>query len=50
MPSPSGLKDYVTAYYDEETGEVYEGGWVNGCRHGKGICLYADGYMYVLLA
>jgi hypothetical protein len=40
-------KDYVTAFYDEVTGEVYEGGWssTTQSRHGRGVCLYADGYM-----
>jgi hypothetical protein len=27
-------------------GEIYEGGWYYGTRHGKGICIYSDGLMY----
>ena len=42
--------DYRIAFYDEETGEVYEGGWMKGLnggkRHGRGICVYNDGTMY----
>ena len=37
---------YKSAFLDEDTGEVYEGSWFNGMRHGKGICLYTDGTMY----
>jgi len=25
------------------TGEVYEGNWEDGCRHGRGMCTYAKG-------
>lgn len=38
--------DYKSAFYDETTGEVYEGGWYFGKRHGRGICLFIDGSMY----
>mmetsp|Transcript_14674 Transcript_14674/g.22141 ORF Transcript_14674/g.22141 Transcript_14674/m.22141 type:complete len:748 (+) Transcript_14674:55-2298(+) len=38
--------DYRHAFYDEDTGDVYEGGWENGLRHGKGIALFPDGTMY----
>ncbi len=38
--------DYRSACYDDVSGEVYEGGWHNKKRHGRGICLYADGSMY----
>jgi hypothetical protein len=40
--------DYRIAYMDDETGEVYEGGWYAHAqrRHGMGICLYSDGTMY----
>lgn len=37
---------YREAYMDCDTGEVYEGGWYYGLRHGKGICIYSDGLMY----
>ena len=38
--------DYKIAFLDEENGEVYEGEWSQGCRHGAGICLYPDGTMF----
>ena len=38
--------DFRSSYYDEQSSEVYEGGWNNGKRHGRGICLYADGSLY----
>lgn len=34
------------AALDEESGEIYEGQWLNGRRHGHGVCVYADGTMY----
>lgn len=37
---------YRDAFMDSETGEIYEGEWYNGHRHGRGIVLYADGLMY----
>lgn len=37
---------YREAFMDCDTGEVYEGGWYYGLRHGKGVCLYSDGLMY----
>ena len=37
---------YKSAHLDEETGEIYEGEWSNGLRHGRGICLYPDLVMY----
>eukprot|EP00605_Chrysophyceae_sp_TOSAG23-4_P000385 GSChrysophyteH1.ASY1.ANO1.441.1 assembled CDS len=50
-PQPEALDpeddvDFRGSHYDEQTGEVYEGGWHNGRRHGRGVCLYADGSMY----
>ena len=39
-------EEYRNAYYDNATGEIYEGGWNKGYRHGRGVCLYADGSMY----
>jgi hypothetical protein len=40
--------DYRVAFLDEETGEVYEGGWYPNARrrHGAGICMYGDGTLY----
>lgn len=40
--------EYRVAFLEEETGEVYEGGWHPYAqrRHGLGVCLYADGTMY----
>jgi len=38
--------DYRSGFYDDVSGEVYEGGWHNKRRHGRGICVYADGSMY----
>lgn len=37
---------YREAFVDVDTGEIYEGEWYNGHRHGRGIVLYADGLMY----
>lgn len=37
---------YREAFMDCDTGEVYEGGWYYGLRHGKGVCIYSDGLMY----
>jgi hypothetical protein len=37
---------YREAFMDCDSGELYEGGWYYGTRHGKGICLYSDGLMY----
>jgi hypothetical protein len=37
---------YKSAYLDEETGEIYEGEWSCGYKHGRGICLYPDLVMY----
>ena len=37
---------YREAFMDCDTGEVYEGEWYYGMRHGKGICIYSDGLMY----
>jgi hypothetical protein len=34
------------AYQNCNTGEIYEGYWMNNKRHGHGICLYGDGLMY----
>ena len=31
---------------DDESGEIYEGGWTDGKRNGKGVCLFADGLIY----
>ena len=40
--------DYRVAFLDEESGEVYEGGWHPYAqrRHGMGVCLYVDGTIY----
>ena len=40
--------NYRVAFLDDETGEVYEGGWYPHTqrRHGAGICLFADGTLY----
>ena len=40
--------DYRVAYLDEESGEIYEGGWNPHTqrRQGQGICLYTDGTLY----
>lgn len=38
--------EYKQAIYDEVSNEVYEGSWNYGQRHGRGVCLYADGSMY----
>ena len=46
IPNEGDEEDFRAAFYDEQTGEVYEGGWFNGKRHGRGICLYIDGSMY----
>ena len=46
LPEDAEDPEYKHAIYDEITGEVYEGGWSHGYRHGRGVCLYADGSMY----
>jgi len=46
IPNEGDEEDFRAAFYDEQTGEVFEGGWFNGKRHGRGICLYIDGSMY----
>lgn len=33
-------------FLDEESGEIYEGGWRGGRRHGKGMCVYANQNIY----
>ncbi len=38
--------DYREAFQDVDTGEIYEGQYAMGYRHGHGICLYIDGLMY----
>lgn len=43
--------EYKIAFLDEESGEIYEGGWMrssngSGRRHGRGICLFTDGTIY----
>jgi hypothetical protein len=40
--------DYRVAFLDDETGEIYEGGWHPHARrrHGTGVCMYSDGSMY----
>jgi hypothetical protein len=40
--------EYKSAYYDESSGDVYEGGWHPKfkVRHGRGVLLYNDGNMY----
>lgn len=38
--------DFKDAFLDENTGEIYEGGWKFGMKHGPGICLYNDGLLY----
>ena len=42
--------EYRIAFADDETGEIYEGGWIKGIkggrRHGRGICIFTDGTMY----
>ena len=43
---PDDSLDYRGACYDDNTGEVYEGGWRGQKRHGRGIVLYPDGSMY----
>ena len=42
------MSDYRSAFLDEDTGEVYEGGWFPRLmkRNGLGICLYPDGRIY----
>jgi hypothetical protein len=40
------LTDYRDAFMDVDSGEIYEGQWMFGFRHGLGICLYCDGLMY----
>jgi len=40
------IENYRSAFFDESAGEVYEGGWMHGTRHGRGICLYSDGTLY----
>jgi len=35
------VSTYRSAYLDPDTGDIYEGGWVDGFRHGRGVCLYA---------
>lgn len=37
---------YREAFQDCDTGEIYEGSWAYGFRHGKGICLYCDGLLF----
>jgi hypothetical protein len=37
---------YRDAFFDCESGEIYEGEWFNGNRNGRGIVVYADGLMY----
>jgi hypothetical protein len=39
-------ENYRAAFFDEDCGEIYEGGWANGRRNGIGICVYMDGNMY----
>jgi hypothetical protein len=46
IPNEGDDDDYRAAFYDEGSGEVYEGGWYNGKRHGRGICMYVDGTMF----
>ena len=46
LPEDSEDPEYKQAIYDEVSGEVYEGGWSYGYRHGRGVCLYTDGSMY----
>lgn len=41
--APDGFRP---AFLDRDLGEIYEGQWMHGRRHGCGICLYADGLMY----
>ncbi len=53
------VEDFRSAFFDEDSGEIYEGGsvtlfpsyshpsrWIAGARNGKGVCLYADGTLY----
>ena len=35
-----------SAFVDDATGEVYEGGWHKGLRSMLGTCVYANGNMY----
>jgi hypothetical protein len=37
--------DYRSAFI-HDSGEIYEGGWVQERRHGRGICLFTNGTMY----
>ena len=37
---------YRRIFFDENSGNIYEGGWMDGKRDGKGICLFADGLIY----
>ena len=37
---------YKHTFFDDDTGEIYEGGWMDGKRDGKGICLFANGLIY----
>jgi len=41
-----GQQIFRLAYQNCNTGDIYEGYWMNNKRHGKGICLYGDGLMY----
>ncbi|CAE7376019.1 PIP5K6, partial [Symbiodinium microadriaticum] len=40
------IEGYRSAFLDDTTGEVYEGGWCNGLRHGYGVAVFVDGTMY----
>jgi len=38
-----GLPEGVGTMKYKQTGAVYSGEWLNGRRHGQGVCVYADG-------
>merc|ERR1719502_1483334 len=43
----SNEKDGFGVLVDSNSGEEYEGEFVAGKRHGKGVCKYADGERYI---
>lgn len=41
-----GAEGYREAFLDVDSGEIYEGQWSHGMRHGFGLCLYCHGLLY----
>eukprot|EP01039_Chlorochromonas_danica_P006823 gene6823-7537_t len=41
-----GAEGYREAFLDVDSGEIYEGQWSHGVRHGFGLCLYCHGLLY----